>query len=134
VSESAEATILIEEGLRLLPVLLALATGPGGSLDIELDNGQPGLYALALAAGSLPSPVPVVNPPTWYGALLDPFGPLFVIGTGAFATSDPVQLVYPLPDNPSLAGLTFYLQAWCQQGFFGAGVSYSFTNEGAVTL
>jgi hypothetical protein len=32
------------------------------------------------------------------------------------------------------AGSTAHVQAWCQQGFFGPGVTYSFTNAAAVTF
>lgn len=124
----------LEDGLRLWPVLVSSTTGIGGTLDIGIDNGSEGLYALALATGFLPSPISIASPPTWYGVLLDPTGPLFVIATGAFATSDPIDLSFPVPSNPALVGLSLYLQAWCQQGFFGPEVTYSFTNMGAVTL
>jgi hypothetical protein len=128
------SSVTLEDGLALWPTLATSTTGIGGVLKADLWNGDVGLYALALATGSLPSPIPITSPPTWYGVLLNPFGPLFTIGTGAFATSDPVVLAYPVPDNPGLAGLTVYLQAWCQQGFFGPEVTYSFTNMATVTL
>ena len=56
------------------------------------------------------------------------------LGQGAFATSAPVVLSYNVPANPTLTGLDLFFQAWCQQGFFGPEVTYSFTNMSAVTL
>jgi hypothetical protein len=119
---------------ELYPSLVAASTGPGGTLDVELDNGADGRFVLALGFGALPVPSSIESPPTWYGALLDPAQPLLVLASGAFATSAPLALSYPVPSNPALAGLTLYLQAWCQQGAAGPGATYSFTNLGQVAL
>ncbi len=119
---------------ELFPSLKAATTGIGGHLNASLGNGEPGIYVLAMGLSSLPGPVAIGSPPTWYGVLLNPAGPLFLISTGAFATSDPVALSFPVPPNPALTGLDLYFQAWCQQGFFGPEVTYSFTNMAAVTL
>jgi hypothetical protein len=119
---------------QMHPSLEASTTGIGGTVDVLLDNGEEGLYALAFATGTFPAPLPITSPPTWYGVILDVTGPVFTASIGAFATEDPVSISLPVPNSPSLSGLVLHFQAWCQQGFFGAGVSYSFTNEGAVTL
>ncbi len=132
VASGPEGTGFAEQ--EMFPSLTASTTGVGGTLQLSLDNGTGGLYALAMGLGSLPVPVSIANPPTWYGVLLNPAAPLFVIGTGAFATSDPIALSYPVPSKPELTGLALYLQAWCQQGFFGPEVTYSFTNLTVVTL
>jgi hypothetical protein len=57
-----------------------------------------------------------------------------VISQGAFSTSAPVALTYNVPSDPLLVGFDLYLQAWCQQGFFGPEVTFSFTNMAGVTL
>ncbi len=119
---------------QMYPSLAASTTGVGGTLHVDLDNGIGGLYVLAMGFQSLPAPLSIVNPPSWYGVLLNPAAPLFVIGQGAFATSAPIALTYSVPSDPLLVGFHLYLQAWCQQGFFGPEVTYSFTNIGAVTL
>lgn len=119
---------------QLHPSLVATTTGLGGTLEVVTDNGEVGLYVLAMGFGTLPAPVSIASPPTWYGVLLNPANPLFVISTGAFATSAPIGLIYNVPSNPALTGLVLYLQAWCQQGFFGPGVTYSFTNMASVKL
>ena len=119
---------------QLYPSLETATTGIGGTVDVVIDNGDEGLYALAFATGVWPVPIPIASPPTWYGALLDLTGPLFTLGSGAFATSDSASLSYPVPDNPALSGLQLYFQAWCQQGFFGVEVTHSFTNVGAIVL
>ena len=118
---------------QLFPSLEVSTTGIGGTVDAVLDNGDVGLYVLAFATGALPVPIPVA-PPTWHGLLLDLSGPNYQIGTGAFATEDPVTLSYPVPDDSGFSGLTLYLQAWCQQEFFGPEVTYSFSNLASVTL
>jgi hypothetical protein len=119
---------------QLYPSLAASTTGLGGTLKVNLDNGIGGLYALAMGFQTLPAPISIANPPSWYGVVLNPAAPLFVISQGAFATSDPIALTYNVPANPTLVGFHLYFQGWCQQGFFGAGVTYSFTNMGTVIL
>ncbi len=122
------------DAVELWPTLQATTTGVGGVVDVESDNGDEGLFVLALGSQALGQPLALLSPPTWYGILLDPAGVLQVIDTNAFTSSDPVMTSYPVPGNPALAGVTLYLQAWCQQGFFGPGVTYSFTNLASVTL
>lgn len=120
---------------QLYPSLASSTTGVGGTLKVSLDNGIGGLYALAMGFQSpLPAPISIMNPPSWYGVLLNPAAPLFVISQGAFATSAPIALNYNVPANPTLVGVHLHLQAWCQQGFFGPGVTFSFTNLASVTL
>jgi hypothetical protein len=119
---------------QMYPSLQTTTTGIGGTVDVLLDNGDVGLYVLAFAAGTFPAPFPIASPPTWYGVLLDITGPVFMLSTGAFATPAPVALSYPIPDVPAWAGISLYFQAWCQQGFFGPEVTYSFTNMAGVTL
>lgn len=119
---------------QLYPSLVATTTGVGGSLNIGLDNGEVGLYVLAMGFGALSAPVSITSPPTWYGVLLNPANPLFVIKQSAFSTAAPMTLSYSVPSNPSLIGLGLHLQAWCQQSFFGPEVTYSFTNLASVTL
>jgi len=132
VTNSVSSAIALDAG-HLLPSLSASTTGIGGSVDVTLDNGDAGLYALAFATGVFPAPFPIASPPTWYGVLLDITGPVFTASSGAFATPDPVLLSFPVPDNPAFAGLTLHFQGWCQQGLFGE-VTASFTNAAAVTL
>lgn len=119
---------------QLYPSLVASTTGVGGTLNLELDNGKEGAYVLAMGFGSLPTPISIASPSTWYGVMLNPGSPLFVIGPGAFAGAAPVMLAYTVPSNPALTGLALYFQAWCQQGFPGSEVTYSFTNLGQVVL
>jgi hypothetical protein len=114
--------------------LQTTTTGIGGTVDVKLDNGDVGLYVLAFSAGTFSAPLAIASPPTWYGVLLDITGPVFMLSTGAFATTDPVALSYPIPGVPAWAGITLFFQAWCQQGFFGPEVTYSFTNMATVTL
>jgi len=122
------------ESLALWPTLEAETSGIGGSLDVTLWNGEPGLYALALGVDLLPAPVSISSPPTWYGVLLNPAVSLFTISTGAFASGLPIDLSFPVPNQPSLMGQTFHFQAWCQQGVFGPELTYSFTNATSVAL
>jgi hypothetical protein len=128
------STKTIPDGLALWPTLAATTTGVGGDLDLTVWNGIEGIYVLAVGSGALPAPFPIGSPPTWYGVLLDVSGPVVLVDTGAFATAAPVALSYPIPDVPAWAGISLYFQAWCQQGFFGTGVTYSFTNEAGVTF
>lgn len=75
---------------QLYPSLAASTTGVGGTLKVTLDNGIGGLYVLAMGFQSLPAPISILNPPSWYGVLLNPAAPLFVISQGAFAISTPL--------------------------------------------
>ena len=119
--------------LELWPSLLATTTGVGGTLVTTLDNGDVGVGVLAFATRQLTTPLPILVPPTWYEFLLDYTGPMFILATGYFFVPQELNISYPIPNDPTLSGVTLYFQAWCQQASTG-NVTYSFTNLASVTL
>ncbi len=129
-----DPAVTIKKALRLLPVISGTSAGPGASLYVEMQNGDKGVYVPLLSSGSLASPVPLASPPTWYGVLLDPASVNILLEINAFTSAASVTVAYPIPSNPALSGLTVYLQAWCQQGLLGPGLTYSFTNLASVTF
>ena len=116
------------------PSLYAETTGLGGALDIELQNGEEGVYVLWYGLAALAAPVTVLSPPAWHGLLLDPTSLIKILDVNAFSSAVPVSLSLPVPSEPLLGGLTIYFQAICQQGFIGPGISYSFTNLDSIVL
>ena len=112
----------------------ATSSGIGGLIDLEIDQGQTGLYVLAYDTVLLPAPVPLGSPPTWYGMLLGASPALTLVDTSAFVDTSAVNVLLPVPPNPALAGVAVHFQAWCQTQFFGPGLSWSFTNATTVVL
>lgn len=115
------------------PSLAASTTGIGGTASVGVRNGTAGIAVVAYAAGLLPAPG-IALPPTWSTLKLDIAGPYVIVASYGLPTSGELDVAYPVPNDPSLAGSTAHIQAWCQQGFFGPGVTYSFTNAAAVTF
>jgi hypothetical protein len=120
-------------GLALWPTLAASTTGIGGTASVAVRNGTFGIAVVAYATGVLPPPG-IAIPPTWSTLKLDITGPYVIASSYGLPASGELDVAYPVPNDPSLAGSTVHVQAWCQQGFFGPGVTYSFTNAAAVTL
>jgi hypothetical protein len=127
-------TIEVPDGVNLWPTLEAETTGVGGTASVDIHNGTAGIAVVAYAAGILPPGVGISLPPIWSSLQLDVTGPYVIVASYGIAPSGELSVTYPIPNNPSLAGSTVYLQSWCQQGFFGPGVTYSFTNAAAVTF
>ena len=105
----------------------ALAAGPailGQPLDVRIENGGPGLYALGVAAG-LGSPLAL--PGIDHELLLT--APTVIAGGGFDPATGEVSLAFPVPSDVGLAGKSFALQAWGSQAS-----SQSFTNAALVTV
>ena len=114
------------------PTLVSGTTGVGGQLDVTLEK-QPfifSLYALFWGLQTFPAPVPVA--PAYYGLWLDIGGPFGLLFSGQL-TPDTLDLSFPIPDDPALAGLDLHLQAWVQTGFLQF-TSDSWTNLSTATI
>lgn len=114
------------------PTLASEASGVGGQLDVTVAS-QPfalAFYALFWGLETFPSPVPV--PPAYYGLWLDISGPYGLLLTGQL-TPETLDLSFPLPDDPALAGLDLHLQAWVQTGILQFTTD-SWTNLSTATI
>jgi hypothetical protein len=132
--ESPQGVFAMSGAWRAAPTLTAETTGPGGTLDFELVNGTTGAYVLSYGLRLNGAPVPVVDPPTWYGLWLDLAPGLWGrLAVDAFDSSGTSRPSFALPRLPGLAGLTVHFQAFCRRGLFGPG-RYSFTNLASVTF
>jgi hypothetical protein len=128
---SAEDAWTLGGSFASLPTLRAVSSGVGGTLDVQLENGATGAFALLYALGLRPAPLVIRQPPTWFGLelALDP-ARYPVLALEPFPSAGGAALRFDLPDDPDLVGLPFYLQAWCQRGLLGP-LRYSFSNTAA---
>ncbi len=112
-----------------LPTLRAISNGAGGPLEVTLENGGLGAFALFYGRELRATPLVIAKPPTWHALelLLEP-GHSGRLALDAFTASGQRELVFLLPNDPSLIGIPFHLQAWCQRGLAGS-MRYSFTNS-----
>jgi len=124
------------DSIARLPSLTAVSGGPGGQLTVELNNGVPGQFVLAVGLSRFALPQTISSPPTWFGLLLDPTGGLVILSDFFVTSSLPLQMGFPIPPAPGLQGLTLHLQAWCElQGAgLGGGSARSFTNLVSPTI
>jgi hypothetical protein len=122
-----------EAEIELTPALSASTTGLGGSVDLHLDNGDQGIFVLVLGFQTVTTPITLASPPTYYGLLLDPATPLFVLGSGSLVGTTFGDFSFPVGTDPSLTGLGLEFQAFTQQGLSGS-LTWSFTNLASLTL
>ncbi len=129
---NAVGSTTAEGAARFWPTVSAVEGGLGGTVDVELANGEPGAYVLAFALQVLPAPVSI-DPSVHYGVLLDASGTFGLLTAGTFPSANPVQVSLPIGVDPSVLGVTVYLQAFAEQG---APVPHdlSFTNAASVLI
>jgi hypothetical protein len=130
---SPQGNVSVPDAVKRYPALALQSTGLGGTATVKISNGIAGVAIVAYAASALP-PGLIVLPDVWGSLQLDVAGPYVIISAYGIAPSGELTLAYPLPSDVALTGQTIHLQAWCQQGFFGPGVTYSFTNAAAVAF
>ncbi|NOT31484.1 MAG: hypothetical protein HOP15_13635 [Planctomycetes bacterium] len=132
--ETAAGSLVFPDGLRSAPTLSAGANGIGGTLEVELENGDAGALVLFYSFDLRAAPRPIVDPPTWYGLWLRLLpGRSGRLATDAFGASGRTGLSFDVPNDPALAGHSIHLQGLCRRGLFGPG-RYSFTNLSSVAF
>src|SRR5262245_14195357 len=128
---SASGPLVLPGAFESLPSLRAQSSGSGGVLHVRIENGEAGAFVLAWSLFLLSTPAPLGEPPTWFALQLAP--PVENLATEAIPSSGRAELDFQLPSVPALVGVPFYLQAWCQRGFFGT-VKYSFSNTATASF
>ena len=104
----------IPKGVVRFPALGAAASLPlGTSLDVQLDNGEPGSYILDYSGLKYATPAPFENFGWYHGLELN--GVWFAAFGGFVPGATAVSLSLPGPTSTSLVGVNFYLQAWTYQ-------------------
>jgi hypothetical protein len=108
--DGAGGTALVPDAITVAPTLAVATTGIGGTLTAGIDMASAfnGLYALAISGAAYPAPL--VVPGIYHGLELNLATAFTVVGSGLFLES--VELVYPVPSQPSLSGATLYLQGF----------------------
>ncbi|MHC4376597.1 MAG: LamG-like jellyroll fold domain-containing protein [Planctomycetota bacterium] len=124
-----QGTSAVQAPLALLPTLDVTSTGLGGQATADLTFTGSGLGILAFSGQSAPA-APLGT--SWHGLELDPLG-LQILGVAAIWPLDAVQWVLPIPEDPTLSGLSVAVQAWAQEGFTQGPVS-SFSNRVTLNL
>lgn len=129
VLESPEGDLALARGWHAAPTVAAHASGLGGRLAVELENGAPGVYALLWSLDLRARPLHVARPPTWHALELDFLpGRSGQLALGAFDADGRAAHAFDLPADPALVGLTLHVQAWCRRGLlFPTGHSFSNT-------
>lgn len=101
----------------------------GESVPLLLDNGTDGAWVLAASGALFSEPAPFVAFGWYYGLELNG---VWMLGGGVFTPGSTQKTVMlPAVTDPSLVGVTFYLQAWTTQTPLGYA---GFTATGAVTV
>ena len=128
---SSTGSVTVPGGLALRPTMTFEGGPIGMSVDIELDNGAPGLFAWIFDSAALAAPIDLG--PTVYSVLqLNPFTFVGLPGSpGLLSPEGKAELSVPVPLMASLVG----------EDVFGQGVAeiadpfaFSFTNLAQVTI
>ena len=80
-----------------------------GAIDVVIRTGGPGMYVLNGGLWLRREPMVILDPPTWYGLMLD--DPYKLLAFGAMPASGELKLRLRVPLE--LMGSMLHLQAWC---------------------